>query len=280
MPAPTILIQDHREDSHSIDLAPYDDPEVLSSGLSAANQDFFIFFGVTEKGDSGPTIGWVSVDEPGFSQTYGPSGTDGVVQAFGNDSFNFSTGRSEFATLDSDIASGSSVDIRYNQAFSRSVENRVYIGLKWNVGLLDQPYPNTPTGFSDIISFDAYDNTIGTSTSPSITMPAGDRYWTRTPGLGNQGRPGMLMGWVGWDASGGASFSASAPWIQAINYQPASTYGIAVYYQYFGPDDADHTFSGTLSSSTEWQAEISAYKAFLASGPIHLEGSRHLSLNP
>lgn len=39
MPEPTILIQDHREDIHSIDVAPYDDPEVSASGLPAARAE-------------------------------------------------------------------------------------------------------------------------------------------------------------------------------------------------------------------------------------------------
>lgn len=273
----TLVGQSHYEDSPSV-ATGHDDSMFFTSGLSPANKDWFLLIGINDPGDT--DTGFSTAKdyrsgsfEPVFSQTYGGS-PDGsaMVQAFGPGDSNFNAFRTEFGTLENPIISGDELVIHYvPPGFGGSnIGPRIYCGFRirdtlrnYQISTATDWYPNSPAGFSDAWCFDGYNDYFptegGTGTSVSMTLLGGDRYMTRAA-ADPQGQKGMLLAYVAWDASSSPTFTPDSGWTQEAYYDPADTFGLAVYTQLFGPDDSNHTISGTLSSSAHWQAHIAAYQ--------------------
>lgn len=290
----TVVGQSHYENFPTIVLG-HDDSLFFTEGLSPSTKDWFLLITVNDPGTSG--LGWNHATDyrsgsyvPAFSQTFGTSGLEhAIVQAFGPGDSSFLSERSEFSTLEEDIISGDELVIEYVPSAGHETGNigpRIYVGFKISGTLRNfqnspptEWYPNHPTGYSDIWAFEGFEESFPTgttSTSVSMTLPAADRFNTLS-GAAPKGQSGMLLAYVGWDASSSPTFTPDSGWIEEVYYDPADTFGLAVYTRLFGPDDNDYTFSGTLSSSVHWQAHIAAYQI---SGALHLEGARDLNIVP
>jgi hypothetical protein len=255
-------------DSHDVDGAPLTDTPAFTAGVGL--DELLLFVACEAQIAGGPAFdGFNSVVSPKFSEYTGaPDGTCPQAYGPGMNTVDAVIDSTDLISMETAVIAGDTFDVVHHDYYPGGptpeiVSNRVYLALKTPIFDTEFPAP-----YLTEAAFDGWEaNYPGlidpvVTTTPSITMPAGDRYWTRT-GADPQGKPGFLLAYIGWNSAGGTiDFTPDAPWLVAGYYNPPdNTYGICVCYQEFGPDDADYTFSGTLTVAAANQMFISDYRA-------------------